>query len=139
VASKPDSTSHAEVYSITAARRPHQADVNERMLKYLVSMSIRTICFVLVLVTPSPWRWFFAVGAIVLPYIAVIIANAGRERRGPAPQGLTPPPAAPEHLSLGSAPVVLSTTVTPPSPPRPPAGATAVAAAAGSGPAGHPR
>ena len=136
MAAKPDSTSHAEVYSITAARRPHQADVNERMLKYLVSMSIRTICFVLVLVTPSPWRWFFAVGAIVLPYVAVIIANAGRERRGPAPQGLTPPPAAPEHLALSSAPVVVSTTVTRPASPRPPAGATA---AAGSGPASHPR
>jgi len=28
---------------------------------------------------PSPWRWFFLAGAFLLPYISVVIANAGRE------------------------------------------------------------
>jgi hypothetical protein len=34
-------------------------------------------------VTPSPYRWFFLAGAIGLPYIAVVIANAGRETMAP--------------------------------------------------------
>ncbi len=42
-------------------------------------MMIRTLCFILTVVTPSPYRWFFLIGALTLPYIAVIIANAGRE------------------------------------------------------------
>ena len=51
------------------------------MRRYAIAMGIRTLCFVLCVVTPSPWRWGFAIGAVVLPYFAVIIANAGRERR----------------------------------------------------------
>jgi hypothetical protein len=30
-------------------------------------------------VLPSPWRWVALIGAVTLPYIAVIAANAGRE------------------------------------------------------------
>jgi hypothetical protein len=46
-------------------------------------MMLRTLCFVLAVVTPSPFRWFFLAGAIGLPYIAVVIANAGRETMAP--------------------------------------------------------
>lgn len=46
-------------------------------------MMIRTACFLATLVTPSPIRWFFLFGALVLPYFAVIIANAGRETLKP--------------------------------------------------------
>jgi len=28
---------------------------------------------------PSPYRWFALLGAVTLPYFAVVIANAGRE------------------------------------------------------------
>jgi len=42
-------------------------------------MMIRTACFVLTVITPSPYRWFFLAGAAGLPYIAVVVANAGRE------------------------------------------------------------
>jgi len=30
-------------------------------------------------ILPSPYRWFALVGAVILPYIAVVVANAGRE------------------------------------------------------------
>jgi hypothetical protein len=43
-------------------------------------MIIRTVCFLLTLVLPDPYRWFTLAGAVFLPYIAVVIANAGRER-----------------------------------------------------------
>ena len=46
-------------------------------------MMIRTACFLATLVTPSPIRWFFLFGALVLPYFALIISNAGRETLKP--------------------------------------------------------
>lgn len=47
------------------------------MRKYFIMMSIRVICFVLmVVITPYGWyTWVLAVGAIFLPYFAVVIAN----------------------------------------------------------------
>lgn len=42
-------------------------------------MMIRTACFILTVILPSPYRWFALSGAVLLPYIAVVIANAGRE------------------------------------------------------------
>ncbi|MEY4438230.1 MAG: hypothetical protein RL249_642 [Actinomycetota bacterium] len=52
-----------EVYDITSA----------------LSMMIRTACFILTVLLPSPYRWFALLGAVTLPYIAVVVANAGRE------------------------------------------------------------
>ena len=47
------------------------------MAKYFAMMSIRVVCFVLmVAIQPYGWyTWVFALGAIFLPYIAVVIAN----------------------------------------------------------------
>lgn len=44
-------------------------------------MSIRIACFALmVLVQPYGWyTWVFAIAAAVLPYIAVVFANAGSD------------------------------------------------------------
>ena len=62
-------------------------------------MGIRTLCVILVILVPGPLRWVFAVGAIVLPYIAVVAANAAGERR---PEPLPPPsPAARTGLTEG--------------------------------------
>lgn len=46
------------------------------MIQYTVAMTIRVICIVLCLVVPGWWRLLPAIGAIVLPYIAVVLANA---------------------------------------------------------------
>lgn len=46
------------------------------MRKYLVSMGIRTLCFLLAVVFTGPVRWIFLVFAVILPYVAVVIANA---------------------------------------------------------------
>ncbi len=55
-----------------------------RVRSYAITMSIRMLCFALaVLVTPYSWyTWLFALGAMVLPYIAVVIANASRSTSG---------------------------------------------------------
>jgi hypothetical protein len=34
-------------------------------------------------ILPSPYRWFALLGAVTLPYIAVVVANAGRESFAP--------------------------------------------------------
>jgi hypothetical protein len=79
------------VVSITGAPRPHSDDLDKRVSRYLTSMAIRTVCVVLVVVVDSPLRWVFAVGAVVLPYVAVVLANARGDRRTPPPP--VPPPA----------------------------------------------
>ncbi|GAA4389175.1 DUF3099 domain-containing protein [Nocardia zapadnayensis] len=65
---------------ITEAEVSHEQDIHTRTVRYLISMGIRMLCFLLAVLTPSPWRWFFAAGAIVLPWVAVLIANAARAR-----------------------------------------------------------
>jgi predicted tellurium resistance membrane protein TerC len=68
-----------EVHRITEAGAALSDDQASRTRRYLVAMAIRTACVVGAVVAPSPWRWILCVGAVILPYIAVVMANAGRE------------------------------------------------------------
>lgn len=68
-----------EIFNITNAPKALTADQASRQRRYFISMMIRTICFVLTVLLPSPYRWIALFGAIALPYFAVVIANAGRE------------------------------------------------------------
>ena len=87
-------TNKPEVYSITGARSGLSDDVSDRTRRYLISMSIRTACVIGAVVTHGPLRWLLVLGAVGLPYVAVIMANAGRESGTPdqpeaiAPEGL---------------------------------------------------
>jgi Protein of unknown function (DUF3099) len=90
-----------EVYRITSAVGSRSADMQQRATRYLLSMGIRTVCVILVIIVPGPLRWVFAVGAIVLPYIAVVSANAAGERREPP---LPPPPPVERPGLTGTAP-----------------------------------
>ncbi|CAB4669874.1 MAG: DUF3099 domain-containing protein [Actinobacteria bacterium] len=65
--------------SITSAQSGLSIDQSARQRRYFISMMIRTACFVLTVILPSPYRWIALIGALTLPYIAVIAANAGRE------------------------------------------------------------
>ncbi len=65
--------------SITSAQSGLSIDQSARQRRYFISMMIRTACFVLTVILPSPYRWIALVGALTLPYIAVIAANADRE------------------------------------------------------------
>jgi hypothetical protein len=66
--------------SITNASYAHSDEQPGRAKRYLISMLIRTACFIGAILTPSPIRWFLIVGAVTLPYIAVVMANAGQAR-----------------------------------------------------------
>ncbi|HEY9275727.1 MAG TPA: DUF3099 domain-containing protein [Candidatus Nanopelagicaceae bacterium] len=68
-----------EIHKITDVQVGLSEELPGRQRRYFYSMMVRTICFLLAVFTPSPFRWFFLFGAITLPYISVIVANAGRE------------------------------------------------------------
>ena len=58
-------------------------DIRYRQNRYLLMMGIRLVCFVaalLMFVNHLGWLAAIpAVGAIIIPYIAVVFANGGRE------------------------------------------------------------
>lgn len=58
-------------------------DIKYRQSRYLIMMGIRVVCFLIaILMYVAHLRWLIlipAVGAIFIPYIAVIFANGGRE------------------------------------------------------------
>ncbi len=72
-----------QVFEITSARRALTEDVHDRNVRYLVAMSIRTAAFLLAMLAPSPWRWILAAAAVLLPWLSVVMANAGRELPAP--------------------------------------------------------
>jgi hypothetical protein len=75
-----------QVYSITSASSGRSDDVGSRELRYGISMGIRTVCFIGAVIawqTIGGWvPWVLIVGALVLPYTSVILANAGVRRKG---------------------------------------------------------
>lgn len=68
------------VYQITEARRGVRDDVDSRTKRYLVSMGVRTACFLGAVLAGGWLRWALIVAALVLPYLSVVFANGGRER-----------------------------------------------------------
>jgi hypothetical protein len=70
-----------------------EQDQRLRVRKYALAMGIRMVCIVACLFTPGWWLLIPAVGAVFLPYVAVVVANATSRRAGPAairPGGLVP-------------------------------------------------
>ena len=68
---------------VTEARKPRSEDIAYRERRYLIMMAFRVGCFVLtVALFAAGAGWFAAipaVGALVIPYFAVVFANGGRE------------------------------------------------------------
>ncbi|MGW5445553.1 DUF3099 domain-containing protein [Streptomyces asiaticus] len=88
----------AEVFRITGARQGLADDVRGRQRRYVISMSVRTIAVVLAAVLWNVERHVAIVALVlgaVLPYIAVVIANAGRENATSLPTTFIPTPPRP--------------------------------------------
>ncbi len=68
--------------AITDLQSSPDAERRGRMIRYSLAMGIRMVCIALVIVVPDWWRLVPAIGAIVLPYFAVVIAN-NASRRAP--------------------------------------------------------
>lgn len=69
---------------ITTADTALDDDMKSRIIKYSITMGIRTFCFVaayfMFRAELTVLMWVCVAGAVLLPYPAVIAANAGRER-----------------------------------------------------------
>ncbi|GGM52107.1 DUF3099 domain-containing protein [Microbacterium saperdae] len=67
--------------AVTSLPQSPQAEGDHRVRRYALTMTIRIICFgLMVFIQPYGWyTWIFAIAAAVLPYIAVVFANAGSD------------------------------------------------------------
>lgn len=69
-----------EAVRITTASSSPQHDIATRQRRYLLSMGLRTVCFVAAIVAALAhigWLWpIFIAAALILPYVAVVMANA---------------------------------------------------------------
>lgn len=87
---------------ITTAGSSRQQDLVRRQRRYVISMAIRSICFVGAVIAGLAgidWLWpILIAGAIVLPYIAVVMANATITRTDDMPL----PDGGARHRQLGS-------------------------------------
>lgn len=72
--------------SVTSVPESPEAERRRRMSQYAIAMTIRTLCVIALVILPSPWLWFAAVGAVFLPYFAVVVANAHETREGTSPE-----------------------------------------------------
>ncbi|GAA1186769.1 DUF3099 domain-containing protein [Nesterenkonia xinjiangensis] len=96
-----------QVHSITDAPQRHSEEQHGRMVRYAVSMGIRAVCFVLAVVVQNWMTWVFLALAVVLPYVAVTVANAGTDRyfRSRDAEGVSATPQLPSGTAqLGSVP-----------------------------------
>ncbi|MER6920775.1 DUF3099 domain-containing protein [Streptomyces spiralis] len=89
---------HVEVFRITGARTGLQEDVRGRQRRYVISMSVRTVSVLLAVALWNVERYVAIVALVlglVLPYIAVVIANAGRENAPKLPSTFVAMPTKP--------------------------------------------
>ena len=76
--------------SVTSARTNPDDDLHARMKHYLWTMGVRTSCFVLAYFTSGWLRWTCVALAVVLPYIAVVFANARAPRAAGSVSAVVP-------------------------------------------------
>ena len=99
--------SREETVMVTSARLSHTDDIALREKRYVLTQLCRVACVVLGVALPVPvvFRLLLFVGAVLLPWLGVVMANAGpvvtRERRtalvekgleGTLPSGEQAPP-----------------------------------------------
>ncbi|MGW0857751.1 DUF3099 domain-containing protein [Streptomyces sp. NPDC002690] len=88
----------AEVFRITGARQGLADDVRGRQRRYVISMSVRTVSVILAAVLWNVERHISMVAlalGLLLPYVAVVVANAGRENAPSLPSTFVPAPVRP--------------------------------------------
>lgn len=97
-----------EVQRITSAPEAGHVDRDARFVRYAWQMGIRTACFIGAFFTTGWIQIVLFIAAIVLPYLAVVLANNGTVSNGSMVDAVPPaPPATPElgsRLELTAAP-----------------------------------
>ncbi|MCW2782912.1 MAG: hypothetical protein JWR35_3361 [Marmoricola sp.] len=74
-----------DVVRITTAPLSREADIAHRQKRYVISMTVRTLCFlaaVTVALSDGPkWlMWVLIAASFILPYVAVVMANSSSPR-----------------------------------------------------------
>ncbi|MFF1705921.1 DUF3099 domain-containing protein [Streptomyces sp. NPDC058252] len=90
--------SNVQVFRITGARQGLDEDVRGRQRRYVISMSVRTVAVILAATlwnVERPVALVALVLGLVLPYVAVVIANAGRENAPSLPSTFVAAPTRP--------------------------------------------
>ncbi|MFF4395458.1 DUF3099 domain-containing protein [Streptomyces sp. NPDC001480] len=89
---------NVQVFRITGARTGLAEDVRGRQRRYVISMTIRTVAVILAATLWNVERHVAIVALVLgatLPYIAVVVANAGRERAPGLPSTFVTAPTQP--------------------------------------------
>ena len=66
----------AKRQSVTSLDLSPEQERKQRMIRYTIAMSIRTLCIILGVISTGILMWIFFALAIFLPYFAVVLANA---------------------------------------------------------------
>lgn len=74
-----------QIQSATSLPPSPDEERRGRMIRYLVTMAIRLVCFILAIFVYYWAGWWWALipltGALLLPYFAVVVANTVNEGR----------------------------------------------------------
>jgi Flp pilus assembly protein TadB len=74
-------TSHDEPILVTTAPVSPADERRSRERRYLITMAVRVVAFVVAIVFATGWiRVVAVILALVLPWVAVVLANAGPTR-----------------------------------------------------------
>ncbi|MBG6054173.1 putative membrane protein YdbT with pleckstrin-like domain [Salinibacterium sp. CAN_S4] len=68
--------------SITSLPESPKDDQKRRMVRYGIAMSVRVACVIACFFVQGWWLLACVLGAVLLPYIAVVIANVGYKEGG---------------------------------------------------------
>jgi Flp pilus assembly protein TadB len=87
---------------ITDLGSSRTAEIRERERRYVITMLFRALCFIAaVLIFHGAARWFAVVVAMLLPWLAVVLANAPNKRE--SKHAAYEPKAPPETPGLAAA------------------------------------
>lgn len=104
-------------YDVTSVGVNPAEDRAHRMRMYLLAMSLRVLCVVSLFWVRGWWILLVGIGAVVLPYVAVLIGNAvahggGTPHTAPSPLELTggdPDGPAAETSNVAPATIIIDT------------------------------
>ena len=68
-----------EVAMVTSAHLSHTDDLRLRQRRYVITQGIRVLCVIAATLAPVSlvWKGVLMLGAVVLPWCGVVMANAG--------------------------------------------------------------
>ena len=70
--------------SITSLPPSPEQERKGRMVRYGIAMGVRLVCIILAFFVQGWWLLLPVLGAVILPYVAVVVANVQMNSRGVA-------------------------------------------------------